>query len=360
MSAAALTWPRLVAVMAALCAIEALAAALALSVGSSEALSASALFEALTGERELSQAQWTILTLARGKRAAMAAAVGAALASAGVMFQALLRNPLADPYILGVSGGGALAATLYLALGASLGSIGSIGAEAIALGVPGAAMVGSLLTIAALLFATRVMRPAGSSRQSAYALLLLGVVFNAFASSCITLIKALVSAEKAQQLLFYLMGSLSVEGLSWTMIALIALTVVGCVAAMTHHANELNALALGEEAALGLGVLVDRVQRLGVVIASIAVAVAVAYTGLIGFVGLVVPHGLRLVIGSDHRVLIPASALGGAAALTLSDVLARGAFGVFDMTLPVGAVTALLGAPLFAALLGRAVKAKAL
>ena len=330
--------------LAGLC-LELVAAIAGLCVGST-GLGVGRLFELMMGA-EPTASESMILWFARLPRVWFAAIVGSALASAGVMFQALLRNPLADPYILGVSGGGALFATLYLALGA--GVLGS------AFGVSVAALCGAGVSVIGLLFAARWM---GQGRMSVYVLLLLGVVFNAFASSVITLLKAVVSAQKAQELLFYLMGTLSVEGSSVELMVFVSVAVLLSLVVMMFLSRDLNVLALGDEAAHALGVEVDRVRLLGVMSASVAVGVAVAYTGLIGFVGLVVPHGLRLLVGPDHRLLLPLSALCGAAFLTASDVAARASFDWFSMTLPVGVVTSLVGAPLFVLVLQRSMRSR--
>ncbi len=320
---------------------ELLAASLGLSYGSSS-FGIARIFDVLLGGDALTSSERMILWFARFPRVCFAAVVGGALASAGVVFQSLLRNPLADPYILGVSGGGALCATMYIALGGMLW----MGVW----GLPASAMAGALLTVVGLLLASRWI---GGGKMGVYALLLLGVVFNAFASAVITLFKAIMSAQKAQELLFYLMGSLSVEGTPLGVIVGVSVVVLGALGVMMYYANDLNVLALGDETAASLGVEVERVRLVSVVAASIAVAVAVAYTGLIGFVGLIVPHGLRLIVGSDCRLLIPLSFLFGGVFLLLSDVVARAGFEVFSMTLPVGVVTALCGAPVFVWLLRR-------
>lgn len=348
MSTQTLTWRRLVGWLGVLCVCEVCAALLGVGFGSS-GLGPERLLDVWLGDVPLTTTEWSILRLARLPRVCFAAIVGGALAMSGVVFQALLRNPLADPYILGVSGGGALAATLYLVCAASLGM------SVVAIGLPAAALCGAGLSVVALLGAARWMK---AGKMSVYVMLLLGVIFNAFASAIITLLKAIVSAQKAQELLFYLMGTLAVEGMAWSTILAAAVAVGLSMLGLWSMSNELNIMALGDEAALGLGVRVERVRTLCVVCASVAVAVAVAYTGLIGFVGLVVPHGLRLWLGPDHRLLIPASVLGGAICLTLSDVLARGLFEWFSMTLPVGVVTSLIGAPLFMVLLRKSLSAR--
>ncbi len=322
--------------------LELLVALFALSIGSSGALAWGDLTAWLQGE-DLPATTRAILFQARLPRVCFAAITGAALATGGVIFQAVLRNPLADPYVLGISGGAALAATLFMATG--VGTI--VGA---AIGAPLFALLGAGCSLAILLGAQR-FSPDG--REGLYVLLLTGVIFNAFASALITFIKAIVTAQKAQELLFYLMGTLSVEGMPTATIAACGAVVGATILGLMWFARDLNLLSLGDEDAAALGVETVAVRRWTVGLASVGVAVAVAYTGLIGFVGLVIPHGLRLLLGPDHRLLIPASALGGASFLTACDLVARASFEVFSTTLPVGVITSLIGAPLFVWLLRR-------
>jgi len=289
-----------------------------------------------------------ILLEARLPRVVFACCVGAALACSGAVFQAVLRNPLADPYILGISGGAALGATTLLAVGPS-GVAGIVGLGWAAgvlevLSPTTAAFVGALGTLA-VIYAVDRWSPAG--RSTTYILLLTGVIVNAFASSVIMFLKSVVVPRKAQELLFYLMGSLSVEGTSGGVLAGVGLAIGGPLVVVFWFARDLNALSLGDEEAASLGVDVDRVRWWTVLASSLAVACSVAFTGLIGFVGLVVPHGLRLLVGPDHRVLLPCCALGGAAFLTAADLLTRVLFPLISTALPVGVVTSMVGAPLF-------------
>jgi iron complex transport system permease protein len=278
-----------------------------------------------------------IVWRARLPRVGAGALLGGGLAAVGVVFQALLRNPLADPYILGVSGGAALGGALALAL-----------LPAVVGGVQASAFGGALLATALL---WRLAR--GRTGASALVILLGGVVFNAFAGAGVLLIEAIVEARKAQEILFWLMGTLAVETLGLRELALAAALVVGASAWMLRHGRALNALALGDEGARGVGVDVVRLRRSLLVAACVVVGAAVSVGGLIGFVGLVVPHLLRLVLGPDHRLLLPASVLGGAAFLVLCDLGSRLLFGAFTTELPVGVVTAFLGGPLFLYLLWR-------
>ena len=262
--------------------------------------------------------------------------VGAALATAGAIFQALLRNPLADPYVLGVSGGAALAGIAVLALGGVFGIPTSM--------VPIAAFGGGLLATILLYWVS-----GGPGRSGPTGLLLTGVVFNAFASAGIVFLASIAGFFDGSRIFLWLIGHLSAVEID--AVGMVTASVaVGLVVAVTLS-RSLNLIALGDESAAQLGVPVDSHRRLLLLSTSLMVGAAVAVSGLIGFVGLIVPHALRLVIGSDHRLLIPAAALTGAGFLVLSDTLART---VLDgRELPVGAVTALIGGPLFIFLLRR-------
>jgi iron complex transport system permease protein len=263
--------------------------------------------------------------------------VGAALATAGAIFQALLRNPLADPYVLGVSGGAALAGIMVLAFGGLLGVSTSM--------VPIAAFGGGLLTTALLYWVS-----GGPGRSGSTGLLLTGVVFNAFASAGIVFLASIAGFFDGSRIFLWLIGHLSaVEIDAAGMVAVSVAVGLGVACALSRS---LNLLALGDDTAAQLGVPVDSHRRLLLLSTSLMVGAAVSVSGLIGFVGLIVPHALRLVIGSDHRLLVPAAALTGAGFLVLSDTLARTALDGRD--LPVGAVTALVGGPLFIFLLRRA------
>ena len=269
-------------------------------------------------------------------RIVLALLVGASLATSGVIFQALLRNPLADPYILGVSGGAALGAVLMLTLGASFGF--GYGA------VPPAAFGGCLLTIGLLYLVAG--RGSGILPNG---LLLTGVVFNAFASAAIVFVASLAGMMQGSRVFLWLIGNLSavrVDVVPW--LAFFLILGLGCAMVL---ARGLNVITLGEEAARQLGVAVERQRLLLLLASSLMVGAAVSAAGLIGFVGLIIPHLLRLLLGPDHRLLVPASALAGALFLLVCDTVART---VLDgRELPVGAFTALLGGPFFLYLLKR-------
>lgn len=282
----------------------------------------------------------TILFSARLPRVALAALAGAALSVVGVAFQALLRNPLADPYVLGVSGGAAAGATLAIVAGASTFTL--LGAAL----VPVAALAGGL---AATLLVYGIARAGGE--VSGTTIVLAGVIVNAIAASLITFVKTLVTASKAQELLFWLMGFLDVP--STLQLAVAGAWVTLGTALLIADSGRLNLLALGREPAAHLGVNVKRLERRVFFAASAVAGAVVALTGLIGFVGLVVPHAVRRLFGPDHRILVPASLLLGATTLVVCDLVARAAFLWLDTEPPVGAVTALVGGPAFLAILHR-------
>jgi len=283
-----------------------------------------------------------ILFVARIPRLLLAAIAGAALAATGVAFQALLRNPLADPYVLGVSAGAALGGTIAISIGLG-GTI--IGAATL----PIAAFAGAAGTVLVLYGLARI-----SNRVSTHTLLLTGVVFNAFSSAAIMFLRTIISPQKAQELLFWMMGRLDYPSAE-TLIALGAYCTLG-FGLLFLDAGRMNALALGEEGAESLGVAAEAVKKRILIAASLIVCAVVSVTGPIGFVGLIVPHGVRLVLGPDHRLLLPASALAGAAFLVLSDLAARLMFRFFSTDSPVGIVTAIIGGPLFLILLRKNVK----
>jgi iron complex transport system permease protein len=272
-----------------------------------------------------------ILFSLRLPRVLLAALVGAALAGAGATLQVVLRNPLADPYILGVSGGAALGAILSAAAG--LDTTGAGWALRPLLAFAGAASTIFLLFLLARL----------RGRVANYPLLLTGVVVNSLYSALILFLVTVADYARFQQVFFWLVGALEPPG--WPALAALGTAVTAGLAALWALAGRLNLLSLGEEDARGLGVDVERVKTAAILLASFVTAAAVAWSGLVGFVGLMVPHAVRLLCGPDHRILIPAAALGGAAFLVAADAGARTVLAPVE--LPVGIVTAVLGAPFF-------------
>jgi iron complex transport system permease protein len=282
--------------------------------------------------------QRTIVVELRLPRMLLGALVGGGLALAGATFQALLRNPLAEPYILGISGGASVGAVLVLALGLA-------GTASWAL--PMAALAGALLAIV-LVF--RVATASGRSLD-VRVLLLAGVVIAAFFSACIAFILSISEARTVQSAVLWIMGSLA--GATWRSVGITAAYTLPTAAVLLGLARPLNLMAIGEETAHYLGADVERVKRAALMLAALLTAAGVAVAGVIGFVGLVVPHAIRLLVGSDHRALLPLSFLGGATFLVLSDVVAQ--LALAPTQVPVGVITAFVGVPLFLLLLRRSV-----
>jgi len=274
-----------------------------------------------------------IFFLARLPRALAAALVGGTLATAGVVFQALLRNPLATPYTLGISAGASLGAMVAITFGASLPLALPFG------GVTGASLAGAGLAVL-VVYALASARHSGLSTT---VLLLAGVTMNAFFSALILFVQYLSDFTETFRALRWLMGDLDVAGYTPILAALplIALALTG----FAWLARPLNLLTLGADAAATRGVDVVRAQRVAFFTGSLATGAAVSIGGPIGFVGIIVPHLVRLIVGADHRLVLPASFGFGAAFLVACDVLARTAMA--PMELPVGIITALIGGPFF-------------
>lgn len=282
-----------------------------------------------------------ILWQIRLPRVLLGLLVGMALGSAGTTFQALLRNPLADPYILGVSGGAALGSVLGVILHMPI------------LITTLLAFSTSLATMALITWAVG----RNTSRDTPHTLLLTGVIFNAFAFALIMLVHAIVSMQDAHAILFLLIGSLETVQLST--VGWVALIVIPGLIWLTRQGQAMNALCLGDDTAHSLGIDVTRLQRHTFIVASIMIGAVVAVSGLIGFVGLFIPHIVRLIWGSDHRLVVPASGLLGGGFLVLADALARTILTQtsFQTELPVGVITALIGGPVFIMLLRREMRA---
>jgi iron complex transport system permease protein len=276
----------------------------------------------------------TVLFDIRLPRVLLAALVGAALASAGVTFQTLLRNPLADPFILGVSGGAACGAAVMTALGlARIPGVVSI-----------VAFIGACAATAAVFILARRREYTDPTR-----LLLSGLVLNALFSAIILIAFALSPASDLTAALRWMMGTLF--GATWSDVLLLLAFVAVAMIALITIAGDLRMLAFGEDDAKSRGVDTERIKLIGFAAGSIVTGAAVAVSGIIGFVGLLVPHLIRLVWRRDYRVLLPLSALGGAILLVLADLASR--LTLPNSELPVGAFTAILGVPFFLSLLRR-------
>ena len=283
-----------------------------------------------------------VLMAIRLPRVLLAVVVGGGLAVSGAVLQGLFRNPLADPGLIGVSSGASLAAVVTIVLGSTV--LGTWSQTLGAVLLPMAAFAGGVgATLVVYQLATR----RGST--SVATMLLAGIAINALAGAGTGLMIFIADDDQLRDLTFWTLGSLG--GATWTQLAVVGPCLLGGMLGAPLLARPLNALLLGEREAGHLGIRTERIKRLVIVLAALVVGVAVAVSGIIGFVGLVVPHLLRLGVGPDHRILLPGSALLGGALLLGADLLARTV--VAPAELPIGIVTALLGAPFFLWLLLR-------
>ena len=277
---------------------------------------------------------YAILMGARVPRVLMGATVGAVLAAAGVALQALVRNPLAEGGILGISGGGAFGAIVAMVLCSRLPGVDEI--------VPLAAFAAALVSTGAVYRLAQL-----DGRLEPFTLLLVGVIFNAFWGAAIMLVNSVVNFYFTHSIIFWLMGSF--EAPTYREVAMVSLLGLAGFMVLIWHARDMNILSLGDGEAAELGVEVDGVRRAIFIATSVMIGAAVSVSGIISFVGLIVPHILRIAIGADHRLLLPASILAGAAFTVAADLLARTA--IAPAELPVGAITALCGGPFFIYLL---------
>ncbi|MFG1278962.1 FecCD family ABC transporter permease [Xanthobacter autotrophicus] len=302
------------------------------------------LWAALTGDAAPGVAlrERIVVLDVRLPRAVVGALTGAGTAVAGAVMQGVFRNPLADPGLVGVAPGAALAAVAFVVFGAPLAML--LPAPLQALGLPLAAFAGGLGTT--LVIARLAAR---DGRTQVATLLFAGLALGALASAGTGVMVFLASEQQTREFLFWTLGSLG--GATWLKAALAAPFVLGLLVASVFLARGLDALALGEAEAFHAGVSVERLKRGAVIAVTAGVGASVAATGVVGFIGLVVPHLARLVVGPSHRVLLPASALLGVAVLLGADILAR--MIAAPAELPLGVVTALVGAPFFLWLLLR-------
>ena len=289
------------------------------------------------GQKPGENIDYEIFVLYRLPRVILAALVGAALACSGVVLQAILRNPLADPYILGISSGAGLGVVIAILSGISWSFWGGspIGILAFA---------GALITV---WLVWCIGHFTGKSQVTS--LLLAGVVVNAFFSAIIMFLTSIAKSEQVYSTIFWLMGNIIEKDLSILWVR------AGCILAgiivLFTVCHRLNVLALGQEEAKGLGVDVARTRIVAFAFAAFVTAIAVSLSGLIGFVGLIIPHGVRLTFGPDHRQLLPLSAIIGASFLVIADTIAR--IIVAPAQLPVGIITAIAGGPFFLILLAK-------
>lgn len=281
---------------------------------------------------------WSI----RFPRVALAALLGAGLAVSGAMLQGLFRNPLADPGLIGVTSGAALTAAFTIVLGATVlpGLTRWLGPFTL----PLAAFLGSIVTT------LLIHRLATSNGSTSLAVMLLsGIAVNAVVGAGIGVMTYIASDQQLRTLSFWSLGSLG--GANWTSIGIVAPCVFVALAFGCRKASELNLMLLGEAEAAHTGVTAQSLKGWIILLSALAVGALVAFCGMVGFIGLVAPHCIRLIYGPDHRVLLPASALLGAVLVIIADTVARTAFAPAEM--PLGILTALLGAPFFLVLLMR-------
>jgi iron complex transport system permease protein len=323
---------RALLILAALSGLALLSVAMALIVGSVNIPFGDVL--ATLGGSDNSVAGEVVRSL-RLPRALAGFACGGLLALAGALLQVLLRNPLADPYVLGISGGAGVGAILAILLGFGVA------------GVNGASFIGALV---AMLVVFGIAHGDGSWTQTR--LLLTGVIVASGCGAIVALMLSVAPDQKLRGMLFWLMGDLSQVGNPGMALAILAAVLLVCL----PFARELNLLTRGADVAQTLGVQVSRLRRGVYIVASLATAAAVTQAGSIGFVGLIVPHLVRLATGNDQRLLLPASALAGGSLLVFADTLARTV--VAPQQLPVGVLTALIGVPVFLFLLTRDAKAR--
>ncbi|ANU20236.1 ABC transporter permease [Planococcus plakortidis] len=278
------------------------------------------------------EAAANILWNIRMPRVVLAGLVGAALAIAGAAFQGLLKNPLADPYTLGVSSGAAVGAVMTLFFGISIPFLGLFT-------LPVISMIGALITMLAVMGFARLV----DRSMKMETVILTGIIFSSFLGSIMSLMIAL-TGEELRQIIGWLLGSVSMRG--WPYVQMALPFVLAGSFVLWLYRRELNAMLFGEERAQHLGVDVKRSKMAILIGGSVLTGTAVAVSGTIGFVGLVVPHMTRLVWGSDHRHVLPLSFINGAALLIICDLVARTI--ISPTELPIGVITAFIGAPVFA------------
>ena len=325
-----LTIRRMVSVLLLLSVFLVVVSIVAISLGS-VAIPFSDVIGAFTGSNSVSEVERTILLTIRLPRLLLGIVVGSGLSVAGLVLQALLRNPLAEPYILGISSGGTVGAIIAIGL--------SFGASTIS--TPLASFAGSA-AVMLLVYAIAHRR----GQLDTYTLLLAGVMIGAFFNAAVLLIIA-VSHQELRNAFLWLMGNLS--SASSGSIAIVGPLVCIATLMLFWQAKSYNLIATGDETAMQLGLNVTTIKRISYLLASFITGLVVSVSGVVGFVGLIIPHICRMLFGTDHRLLLPASFLLGAAFLVVADILSRTL--IAPAEIPVGAVTAAIGAPLFVYLL---------
>jgi iron complex transport system permease protein len=313
-----------------------LVAIMALCVGSSGRIGVGDIFNSILGETPADPLTYTILWKIRLPRILFAVLIGGTLSLGGLVFQALLRNPLAEPYILGVSGGSAIGGILGILAGFSQFP-----------GVSLSAFAGSMMTLLLVLFVAT-----GQTLLKRDTLLLSGVMVNAFCGAVIMFLLSMTQDKRIHNILFWLMGDLSAADLKKT--GILAASVIPCFLLIFWLSHSMNLLMMGKQTAQSMGVRIRSVSLALLISTSFMVSATVCHCGLLGFVGLVMPHLLRTILGADHRILVPACIIGGGAYLVFCDLFARILPQQGEM--PTGVITALIGAPLFVILLKKSQK----
>ena len=327
-----ITPSKVIGISAIMLALLALVVAVSLVLGTAD-VSFKNILDIITGSMPQDDPARLIILRIRLPRILLAGLVGFALSFGGVVFQAILRNPLADPFVLGVSSGSAFGAVLAMAMGFGFG-----------FGIPVMSFAGALFTI--YLVMTIGARNIGVESST---ILLTGVIINAFFTAIIMFFIAVSADDRLHTMLFWLYGDLSQS--KYTQLFIIAPFILIASIVLYGFSKDLNIITTGEENAAQLGVEVELVKKAGLIIVSLIMGLVVAFSGLIGFVGLIVPHLARMAFHSDHRLLIPVASIGGAIFLIAADTLARTIMSPSE--LPVGVITAFLGAPFFIILLKR-------
>ena len=312
-----------------------IAFSLGLSIGPTKS-GMRAAFSALFSTNESDSVLYSIVWHIRLPRVLLAAVVGATLSLGGLVFQALLRNPLAEPFILGISGGSAIGAIIGILLGLARFP-----------GICFMSFLGSLATLALIL-----VMSTGKSILRKDALLLSGVMVNAFCSAIIMFLISITQDARLHNIIFWLMGDLSTADLP--QVVILGAILIPCFILVFVFSHSMNLLMMGKDMALTMGINIKAVTITLLIVTSFMVSATVSFSGLVGFVGLVIPHLLRLVLGPDHRFLVPACLFGGASYLVLCDLLARTL--PQQGEIPAGVITALIGAPLFIILLKKSRK----
>jgi iron complex transport system permease protein len=325
-----LTPGKVIFITVVMCAALVVAIVLSLVLGTAD-ISFKHIIGMISGSLSMDDPARLIIFKIRLPRILLAGLVGFALSLGGVTFQAILRNPLADPFILGVSSGSAFGAVLAITFGLSF-----------SLGVPVMSFIGALLTI-------YIVMALGSRKMGmeSSTILLTGVIVNAFFTAIIMFFISTSADDRLHTMLFWLYGDLSQS--QYTQLMIIAPFILLAAVIIYSYARDLNIITTGDEIASQLGVDVERTKKIGLLTVSLIMGLVVAFSGLIGFVGLIVPHLARMASRSDHRMLIPVASIGGAVFLIAADTLARTI--VSPSELPVGVITAFLGAPFFLILL---------